>query len=351
MKGRAASYNPPNRFLREEQAQEILWAIDEFELPEKINTKIIEVFPKTIINKLQIPDQSFLYSLNPYQGCEHGCAYCYARPSHEYWGYGAGLDFESIILVKKTAPDLLEKELRNPHRLVSPIIIAGNTDCYQPIEKKLQLTRRILQVLKEYRHPFSIITKNALVLRDLDILIEMATQNLVSVTLSITSTDETLRALLEPRTSTYANRFKALKTLAQYNIPCGVMVAPIIPGLNDKDVPNVLKTAAESGAKWAGFTIVRLNDTVEPVFIQWLEKYFPDRKEKVLSLIKQCHNGSLSDRRMGKRFKGDGTVAESIHQLFSIFRKKYFPENYTFTHNCKAFTGNKVGELIQGSLF
>lgn len=351
MKGRATSHNPPNRFLKEELTQEILWAIDEFELPEKVNTKIIEVFPKTIINEVKSSDLSFVYSLNPYQGCEHGCAYCYARPSHEYWGYGAGLDFESIILVKTSAPDLLEKELRTPHRLVSPIIIAGNTDCYQPVEKKLQLTRRILQVLKEYRHPFSIITKNALVLRDLDILIEMAAQNLVSVTLSITSTNENLRTVLEPRTSTYANRFKALKTLAQHNIPCGVMVAPIIPGLNDKDVPNVLITAAENGAKWAGFTIVRLNDTVEPVFIQWIEKHFPDRKNKVLSLIKQCHNGSLSDRRTGKRFKGDGTVAESIHQLFHLFRKKYFPENYTFKHNCNLFTGKKAGELIQGSLF
>ncbi|GIV26491.1 MAG: radical SAM protein [Bacteroidia bacterium] len=351
MKGRGATHSPTNKFFKEELVKEVLWAIDEFSETEKVDTKIIEVFPKTIINEVKSADLPFMYSMNPYQGCEHGCAYCYARPTHEYWGYNAGLDFESVILIKKNAPHLLEQELRKPGRVVSPIVLSGNTDCYQPIERKYELTRSLLKVCLDFQHPVSIITKNALVLRDLDILIQLAEKQLVSVTISITSVDEKLRSVLEPRTSTYSNRFKALKTLASYNIPCGVMVAPIIPGLNDKDVPNVLKLAAESGAKFASYTIVRLNDNVEPVFIHWLENYFPERKDKVLSFIKSCHQGALSDNRTGIRFKGDGQIATTIHQMFQVFKKKYFSENYIFEHNCNLFTGKKKGDFVQGSLF
>jgi len=328
-----------------------LWAIDEFDSKENINTKVIEVFPKTITNEVKSSDVPFIYSLNPYQGCEHGCAYCYARPTHEYWGYGAGIDFESVILVKKNAPALLEAELRKPLKVVSPIVFSGNTDCYQPLERKLQITRQLLQICKEFRFPVSIITKNALVLRDLSILKEMAEQNLVSVTISITSVDEDLRKVLEPRTSTYSNRFKALQVLSKHNIPCGIMVAPIIPGLNDKDIPEVMKQASENGAKWMGFTIVRLNDSVEPVFIQWLEKNFPNKKERILELIRSCHNGQLHDTRAYSRFKGDGKVAESIHQLIKILRKKYFADKGEFLHNCSLYTGKKVGDWMQGSLF
>lgn len=188
-------------------------------------------------------------------------------------------------------------------------------------------------------------------MRDLDILIPMAEKNLVSVMISITATDEKLRSVLEPRTSTYANRFKAIQTLAKYNIPCGVMVAPIIPGLTDQYIPGVLKTAAENGAKMAGFTIVRLNDTLGPIFTQWLEKYLPDKKDKVLSLIRSCHQGQLEDRRPTKRFKGDGNIAEVIHQMFKVCYKKYFPKEYSFTHNCSLFNGKKISEPIQGTLF
>lgn len=351
MKGRSVDSNPKHRFLKEELSQEVLWAVDEFDSKENINTKVIEVFPKTIINEVKSSDVSFIYSLNPYQGCEHGCAYCYARPTHEYWGYGAGIDFESVILVKKNAPALLEAELRKPLKVVSPIVFSGNTDCYQPLERKLQITRQLLQVCKEFRFPVSIITKNALVLRDLDILKEMAEQNLVSVTISITSVDEDLRKVLEPRTSTYSNRFKALQVLSKHNIPCGIMVAPIIPGLNDKDIPEVMKQASENGAKWMGYTIVRLNDSVEPVFIQWLEKHFPNKKERVLELIRSCHNGQLHDTRAYSRFAGDGKVAESIHQLIKILRKKYFTDKSEFLHNCNLYTGKKVGDWMQGSLF
>ena len=351
MKGRSVDSNPKHRFLKEELSQEVLWAVDEFDSKENINTKVIEVFPKTIINEVKSSDVPFIYSLNPYQGCEHGCAYCYARPTHEYWGYGAGIDFESVILVKKNAPALLEAELRKPLKVVSPIVFSGNTDCYQPLERKLQITRQLLQICKEFRFPVSIITKNALVLRDLDILKEMAEQNLVSVTISITSVDEDLRKVLEPRTSTYSNRFKALQVLSKHNIPCGIMVAPIIPGLNDKDIPEVMKQASENGAKWMGFTIVRLNDSVEPVFIQWLEKNFPNKKERVLELIRSCHNGQLHDTRAYSRFKGDGKVAESIHQLIKILRKKYFADKGEFLHNCSLYTGKKVGDWMQGSLF
>jgi DNA repair photolyase len=349
MKGRASVYNPDNRFLSEKISKEILWAIDEFEELEKIDTKIIEVFPKTIINEVKSPDLPFMYSLNPYQGCEHGCAYCYARPTHEYWGYNAGIDFESVILVKKNAPELLEKELRKI-KIVSPIVISGNTDYYQPVEKKLQITRQLLKVCKDFNYPVSIITKNALILRDIDILQSMAEKNLVRVLISITGTDEKVRSVLEPRTSTYTNRFKTIKILSEYNIPCGVMVAPIIPGLNDKEIPEVLKIASENGAKYAGYTIVRLNDTVEPVFVKWLEKNFPDKKERILSLIKECHDGSLSDKRLFNRYKGNGKVAESIHQLFKIFQNKYFTE-YNNELNCSLFNGQKAGDEIQGSLF
>lgn len=350
MKGRASDFNTDNKFLKTSIKKEILWAIDEFEEPDSVKTKYIEVFPKTIINEVKSPDLPFLYSMNPYQGCEHGCAYCYARPTHEYWGYSAGLDFESIILVKKNAAQLLDKELRKPNRIVEPIVISGNTDCYQPIEKKLQITRQLLQVCLEFKHPVSIITKNALILRDLDILTEMNELQLVSVLISITGTDEALRKILEPRTSTYINRFKTIKTLAEYNIPCGVMVAPIIPGINDKEIPNVLQLASENGAKYAGFTIVRLNDNVAPVFSKWLENHFPDRKEKVMSLIKDCHDGNLYDYRQGNRFRGDGNVANAIHQMFKIFRKKYFPE-YHFEHNTSLFNGKRKGDEVQGTLF
>jgi DNA repair photolyase len=351
MKGRGAVSSPDNKFLKESFKKEILWAIDEFEETEKIYTKFIEVYPKTIVNKLESPDLPFMYSMNPYQGCEHGCAYCYARPSHEYWGYNAGIDFESVILVKKNAAQLLEDTFRKPNWEVSPIILAGNTDCYQPIEKKYQITRAVLQTFLDFQHPVTIITKNALVLRDLDILTELANKNLVRVTLSITGTDEKLRSVLEPRTSTYANRFKTLKVLSEHNIPCGVMVAPIIPGLNDKEIPLVLKTAAENGAKYAGITIVRLHDSLGDVFTGWLEKNFPERKERVLALIRSCHNGSLADYRPGKRLGGDGQVADSIHQLFKVFYKKYFPKEFEFEHNCSLFTGKKKGDWVQGSLF
>lgn len=351
MKGRGATYNPDNRFLKEELTKEILWAMDAFEETEKVHTKIIEVYPKTIINEVKSSDLPFMYSMNPYQGCEHGCAYCYARPTHEYWGYSAGIDFESVILVKKDAHKILEKELRNSNRIVSPILLSGNTDCYQPIEKKYELTRRLLKTCLEFKHPVSVITKNALILRDLDILLPMAELDLVSVTMSVTSTDEKLRRVMEPRTSTYSNRLKTIKLLSDIKIPCGVMVAPVIPGLNDKDIPWVLKQASENGAKYAGFTVVRLNETVEPVFVNWLEKHFPERKEKVLSQIKSCHQNSLSDIRHGKRFSGDGELANTIHQLFKVCFQKYFNKEYKLVHNTKLFSGKKTGDEIQGSLF
>ncbi|MCX7727895.1 MAG: PA0069 family radical SAM protein [Bacteroidia bacterium] len=351
MKGRASVNSPDNKFLKEKFQKEILWAIDEFEEKERVETKVIEVFPKTIINEVKSMDLSFMYSMNPYQGCEHGCAYCYARPTHEYWGYNAGIDFESVILVKKNAAEILDKELRKPNRVVSPIVISGNTDCYQPIEKQYQITRSLLQVCLDFKHPVSIITKNALVVRDLDLLISLSAYNLVKVMISITGVDEKMRMVLEPRTSTYSNRFKALKILAEHNIPCGVMVAPIIPGLNDKEIPAVLKLSSENGARFAGMTIVRLNDNVEPVFVSWLERNFPDKKDKVLSLIRSCHNGNLSDNRTGKRFSGDGNIASAIHQLFRVCYQKYFRDEYLFEHNCTLFNGQKSGDLIQGSLF
>lgn len=351
MNGRGSKNNPQNRFLKESFNQDIEWAIDESIDSSNVKTKIIETLAKTMMNEVKSPDLSFMYSMNPYQGCEHGCAYCYARPTHEYWGYGAGIDFESVLLVKKNAPDVFENELRKFKKTVSPIVISGNTDCYQPIERKYQLTRQLLQICLEYRYPVSIITKNALILRDLDIIIHLSEMNLISVWISITSVDDDLRRMLEPRTSTYINRFKVLQTLSKYKIPCGVMVAPIIPGLNDKDIPAVLKQSALSGAHRASYTIVRLNDSVFPVFSNWLQEYFPDRKDKVLSLIKSCHHNNVSDYRIGKRFKGDGEVASSIYQLFNVCYKKYFDADEKFIYNTSLFNGKKSGDAVQGSLF
>lgn len=346
-KGRGSQINTDNRFEKQNYANDYIEGLDE-EFLKKENTQLIYTYPKTIINKVESSDIGFGYSLNPYQGCEHGCIYCYARNSHESWGYSAGLDFERKIVVKKNVVELLETHFSNKNWKAKPIMLSGNTDCYQPIERELELTRKILLTCLKYKHPVSIITKNALILRDLDVLQELASYNLVHVMISITGVDEKIRQVLEPRTSTYKNRFLALEQLSNNKIPCGVMVAPVIPGINNHEIPQVIETASNLGATNAGITIVRLNGAVEHIFKDWLIKNFPDRADKVWNQIMECHGGKVSDSRKSIRMKGEGKIAESIMQLFKLSRDKFMKAT-EFIFNCSDFN-YKAGQN-QLSLF
>lgn len=323
IKGRGAQEQVKNRFLQHSYGISDWEGIDEVD--DAVHpTKYIVDHPKTIVNRVTSPDLALEWSLNPYQGCEHGCAYCYARPTHEYWGYSAGLDFERVILVKRNAPELLEKALRDPKWDVGGITISGNTDCYQPIEREEGITRRVLQVAQEFRQPIGIITKNALVMRDVDILAEMAAHRLAHVAISLTSLDEELRRKLEPRTSTAANRLRAMETLTKAGVPVIAMVAPIIPGINEQQVPALLKAAADAGAVGAGYTVLRTNGAVQDVFRKWLELHFPDRAAKVIAQVSAMHGHRMNDSEWGRRMRGEGAFAENIHRLFTLFRKRYF---------------------------
>jgi DNA repair photolyase len=322
-KGRGAQIKTENRFLKSQYVTEHAEGLDEplFGSPQ---TQIFFDTPKKIVNKVESPDLNMMYSMNPYQGCEHGCIYCYARNTHEYYGFSAGLDFESKIIVKKNAPALLEQHLLHKNWNAVPIMLSGNTDCYQPQERKLEITRGMLRVLVRYRHPVGIITKNSLILRDLDLLKDLASDRLVQVYISITTLNEDLRRLMEPRTASAVKRLQTIEALAQAGIPAGVMNAPIIPGLNHHEIPAVLKAAADHGAVAAGMTVVRLNGALGKIFEDWLRKNFPDRFDKVWNQICSFHGGQVSDSQFGRRMTGEGKIAESIHQLYRMARKKYF---------------------------
>ncbi len=322
-KGRGAQINPHIRFEKQERI-ELNELFDEPEMVEEQATKFIRVYPKTILNKTTSPDIPFDYSMNPYQGCEHGCVYCYARTTHPFWGYSAGLDFERVILVKESAPVLLEKMLKKKSWTASPIMLSGNTDCYQPIERKLEITRKILEVFWKYRHPVGIITKNALILRDLDILKKLNAHNLVRVALSITTLNEDLRRLLEPRTASVQQRLNTLAQLSQNGIPVRIMFAPIIPGLNNHEMLPLAQKVYELGAQKLSYTIVRLNDEVADIFEDWLDKTMPDRKEKVMNQIKSLRGGNLGEKRFGKRMRGEGRLSEIIRQQYELVNRKYF---------------------------
>lgn len=343
-KGRGAQYNPKNRFLKGEYVQEHSEGIDDWE-QENRKTEYIMDDSKTLVNTVTSPDVGMMYSANPYQGCEHGCIYCYARNSHEYWGYSAGVDFESRIVVKRNAPALLRKFFDNKNWVPATISLSGNTDCYQPIERKMRITRALLEICLEYRNPVGILSKNALVLRDLDIIQELSKLNLVRVFSSITSLDEDLRKVMEPRTASYRSRLKVVETLSKAGVPTGIMNAPLIPGLNDMHMHDVLKAASEAGAKWAGYTVVRLNGAIGGIFKDWLWKTFPDRAEKVWHQISECHEGNVNDSRWGNRIVGDGKFAELIKTQFQIYCKKF---NLNETHmemNTSDFRRPKVGQM------
>ncbi|MGB4398226.1 MAG: PA0069 family radical SAM protein [Daejeonella sp.] len=316
-KGRGAQINTHNKFLKNRYVSDHEEGIDELML-ENTATQIFEEHPKNIVSKSNSPDLPFSLSINPYQGCEHGCLYCYARNAHEYYGLSSGLDFERKIIVKKNAPELLERHFNKKGYVPDTIMLSGNTDCYQPIERKLKITRSLLELFLKYKHPVSIISKNNLMLRDLDILSELAKLDLVQVAITINSLNESLRLKLEPRTVTAASRISLISKLSELNIPVRLMCAPIIPGLNSDELPTIIKAAADAGASGASYTIVRLNGSIAEIFTDWIHKAYPDRAEKVLHMIASCHGGMLNDSRWGKRMRGDGKVAESIQQLFRI---------------------------------
>jgi len=321
-KGRGAQKQINNKF-HQIQRERVWTDADIAEIEEKVKTQFQLVHPKSIVNKVNSPDTNMLYSMNPYQGCEHGCIYCYARNSHEYWGYGAGLDFETKIMLKRNAPLLLENYLQNPNWKAYPISLSGNTDCYQPIERKEELTRKCLQVFWNYRHPVSIITKNALILRDIDILKNLAEHKLVHTTISITSLNEEVRRKLEPRTSSVQQKLKAIETLTNNGIPTQLMMGPIIPGLNDHEIFDVAKAASDAGAVNMIFTMVRLNGQIGTLFLDWVVQAYPSKAEKIISLIKQVHNGKLNDSRWGVRKTGEGKLATIIHRQIALAKAKY----------------------------
>ncbi|MBS1615015.1 MAG: PA0069 family radical SAM protein [Bacteroidetes bacterium] len=343
-KGRGAQINPANRFLKTEYQQSLTEVIDDWEqAPRK--TEFLFEDSKSLVNKMTSPDVGMMYSANPYQGCEHGCVYCYARNTHEYWGCSAGLDFESKIFVKRNAPQLLRKFFEHKSWQPAPISLSGNTDCYQPIERRMRITRQLLEICLAYRNPVSIITKNALVLRDLDVLQGLAALDLVQVFCSITSLDENLRQLMEPRTASYRQRLKVVESLSNAGIPTGIMNAPIIPGLNDKDMPSVLKAASEAGARWAGYTIVRLNGAIGPIFQDWLKQALPERADKIWNAISDCHGGQVNDSRFGNRMSGEGKFAEMIRCQFKLFCKKYGLNETKLTYNTSLFRRMKAAQL------
>ena len=319
IRGRGTAVNPPNRFLPT-AFQPDLDLLDE----EGISIPRTEYFrdtARTIIAHNDSPDVGFEYSINPYRGCSHGCIYCYARPTHEFLGLSAGLDFETKVFVKEDAAELLRKELSSPRWEPKVLSISGVTDCYQPAERQFQLTRRCLKVLAEFRNPVAMITKNHLITRDVDLLSELASHSAAAAILSVTTLDVELSRRMEPRTSTPARRLAAIETLASAGIPVGVMVAPVIPGLTDHEMPSILKAAAAAGAKFAGSVPVRLPLAVAPLFVQWLQRHYPDRKDKVLNRVRSIRGGKLNDSNFHSRMKGEGIFAEQISTMFQLARR------------------------------
>ncbi|MCS6929527.1 MAG: PA0069 family radical SAM protein [Saprospiraceae bacterium] len=334
-RGRGAQINPTSpyeKIVRDEEPMD--WALRQAEWEtDDLQTEYLETHPKTILNRVESSDIPAAWSLNPYQGCEHGCVYCYARNTHPYWGYSAGLDFERKILVKRNAAELLEAALKKETWKASPIMFAGNTDVYQPAERRFGITRACLEVFWRYRHPVGIITKNSLILRDLDLLKALAAERLVHVAISLTTLDERLRQYLEPRTATVAQRLRTIETLSAYGIPVFAMLAPIIPGLNDAEILPMAQAAAERGALGLGYSVVRLNGDVAPIFEDWLRKNMPDRARKILNRIRHIHGGNLHNSRPSLRMRGEGRFADIIRQQFLLARHRFFASRQMPAYN------------------
>jgi DNA repair photolyase len=323
--GRGASLAPPNRFetTRSEADYEQLAADDELLAGEqRLPTVFLPDNATSLIRENDSPDIPFRYSLNPYRGCEHGCAYCYARPTHETLGMNAGIDFESQVLVKHDAVSLLRRELNKKSWQCEPIMISGVTDCYQPAERKFKLTRGILEVMLEAHQPVCLITKNSLVLRDVDLLAGLAAKKLVGVAISVTTLDAELARTLEPRTATPAAKLRAIRELAAAGVPVRAMVAPIIPGLTDSEIPAILQAVKEAGALAAGYTMLRLPLAVAPIFQAWLQQHRPQAAARIESLIRDMRGGKLNDSRFGSRMRGRGAYADGIARSFELFRDR-----------------------------
>ena len=346
LKGRGAQINTPNKFLKNQQVKEHIEGIDDWTEKNEATQYFVDN-AKGIVNKVTSPDVGMWYSMNPYQGCEHGCIYCFARNSFEYWGYSAGVDFERKIMVKKNAPELLRKFLMHPKWECVPISMSGNTDCYQPAEKKFRITRQLLEVCNQFNQPVGLITKNAGMLRDKDLLQEMAQRNLVSVIVSITSLNEDLRRVMEPRTTTGKQRLRLIEEMSKAGVRMGVMLGPMIPGLNDHEMHDIIKGASEAGATFSAYTFIRLNGAIKLLFSDWLYKNFPDRADKVWHMIEDSHGGKVNDSDWGRRMRGSGNIADRVAMQYRKYTNKYGLNHERLELDCSQF--KRPGE--QGRLF
>ncbi len=343
VKGRGVAYDPPNRFETVHVEMEPgLYA------EEKPRTEFLADATRSVVARNQSPDVGFDVSVNPYRGCEHGCVYCYARPTHEYLGFSSGLDFERKILVKLRAPELLREALSKPSWRPQVLGMCGVTDAFQPVERRLRLTRGCLEVLRDFRNPVTIVTKNHLVTRDVDILAEMASHDCVQVTISVTTLRNELQRVMEPRTSIPARRLDAIRKLADAGVPVGVFVAPLIPGLTDEEMPSIVEAAAEAGARYASYLTLRLPMGVADHFVGWLDAHFPDRKEKVLGRIRDIRGGKLNDPAFHRRFRGQGEYANQIRGLFRAAVRKAGLDRKPRPLSTAAF---RRGGGVQGDLF
>ncbi len=340
IKGRGAQTNPSNPFHHTVRSAEIKPDPDRM-----IKTVAIETEAHTIVNKVDSPDIGFNYSINPYQGCEHGCVYCYARNTHTYWGYSCGLDFETKIMVKTNAAALLKKRLEHTDWTASPIMLSGNTDCYQPLERQYEITRSLLHVFMQYRHPVAIVTKNSLILRDLEILKELSRDHLVRVCISINTLNDRVRHKLEPRASSIHTRIKTAQILIENDIPVSVLAAPIIPGLNDTGIFNLVRKLGDIGVQDIKHIVLRLNGGLGLVFEDWLDKNYPMRKEKIMNKVKSMHDGYIHDSRFHKRMSGTGQIADIIKDQFDVARKLYLKPAPPVEFNTSLYEKRKNAQL------
>ncbi|MBL8021360.1 MAG: PA0069 family radical SAM protein [Leptospirales bacterium] len=335
---RGSQSNPEARFLEVQRQAEPGESISPL-------TQIIRDSSRTILSHNDSPDVGFNISVNPYRGCEHGCIYCYARPTHEYLDLSAGQDFESRIFAKFDAAELLRAELSHKRYGPEPIALSGVTDPYQPVERKLEITRACVNVLRDFRNPTIIITKNHLVTREIDYFKEMAENNLIRVILSVTTLDEEVRARMEPRTSTIAKRLQAIESLRKNGIQAGILLAPVVPGLTDHEIPNILRAASDAGAQFAHYVMLRLPHGVKDLFQEWLSQFFPERREKILARIREAYGEKLYDSAIGVRGRGRGNFAEHVQNLFKLTRRKYAMDRSLPPLRTDKFTP------IQGDLF
>jgi DNA repair photolyase len=349
-RGRGALENPTGRFEHQiKTVDEDAWRDPEDDNlePRQVETQVFIDATKSIVTTNDSSDAPEA-SVNPYRGCEHGCIYCFARPGHEYFGLSLGLDFETKIFAKPAAPRLLEETLSKKLYVPRTIMMSGNTDCYQPLEKKMRITRGCMEVFRDFRHPVCVVTKNHLVTRDIDVFKEMAASECIAIYLSVTSLDNKLARSMEPRASTPGMRLRAIEALAKAGVPVGCMVGPIVPGLTDHETPNILKAVADAGACSAGYTIMRLPYGVKDLFQTWVHEHYPDRAERVLSRIRDMRDGKLNDPEFGTRMRGTGPFAEQIGQMFATYKKKY---GLIRSPSLTSMNFNRDARSRQGSLF